>query len=280
MEIPAEQELIRTALAEDSAGRDVTTRATIPEDSRCRAVLRAKSEGVLSGIWPFRHAFELTGSEISGWSASPDGTHYAAGDTPARFEGRTRSVLSAERTALNLVQRLSGTATLTARFVDAVAGTGARICDTRKTTPLLRKLQKAAVLDGGGVNHRFDLSDGILIKDNHVAGAGGVAAAIEAVRTAAHHLLKIEVEVETLEQLEEALSAGPDAVLLDNMDLDTVREAVQRCKPAGIVVEASGDMTLERVREVAETGVDLISVGALTHSAPAANLSLSIEALD
>jgi nicotinate-nucleotide pyrophosphorylase (carboxylating) len=199
----------------------------------------------------------------------------------AAFEGDTRGTLSGERVALNFLQRLSGTATLTAQFVDAVGELPCRVCDTRKTTPLFRPLEREAVRHGGGANHRYNLASGVLIKENHIRAAGGVAAALHAVQGKAPHLVGIEIEVTTLDELREALGAGATAVLLDNMDLDTMREAVGLARELapGVLLEASGNVTVARVRAIAETGVDLVSVGALTHSAPAADVSLLIEAL-
>lgn len=275
-----DDELLRAALAEDIGPGDLTTSGTVPADSRCRAVLRAKAEGVLSGIMLFRRVFELLDADLSGWKAMRDGSRFKDGSEIASFSARTAPVLTGERTALNILQRLCGTATLTKAFADAISGTRARICDTRKTTPLWRKHEKAAVRHGGGANHRSALFDGILIKENHIAAAGSIAAAIHGARNVAHHLLQAEIEVETLAQLEEAIDSGARAVLLDNMPLDDMRAAAARCRGTGILLEASGNMTLDRVRSVAECGVDLISVGALTHSAPAADLSLRIEILD
>ncbi len=271
------QPLIRQALQEDIGHGDWTTEAIVPPGARCAVTLRAKQAGVLSGIEVFRGVFEHLGAIAGGWKAQSDGSAFAEGDVVASFKGHTAAVLSGERVALNFIQRLSGVATLTAHFAEAVADTHARICDTRKTTPLLRSLEKAAVVHGGGVNHRFALYDGILIKENHITAAGGLAEAVRRAREAAPHLTRVEVEVTTLEELETALDSGAEAVLLDNMDLETLREASNTAHAGGVLVEASGNITLERVRAVAETGVDLISVGALTHSAPAIDLSLLIQ---
>jgi nicotinate-nucleotide pyrophosphorylase (carboxylating) len=268
--------LIREALAEDVGQGDVTTDSTVDAGSRCRAVLTAKQDGVLSGISVYRVVFDVLDTGIAKWSSLGDGEAFAAGGAVASFEGNTRAVLTGERVALNFVQRLSGIATLTSKFVKAVNGTGARICDTRKTTPLLRRLEKDAVVHGGGTNHRFALFDGVLIKENHIVGAGGIAEAYRRAVQGTHHLMRVEVEVTNLEELDEALDAGADAILLDNMDLEQMREAVERTRGTKTILEASGNMTLERVRAVAETGVHVISVGALTHSAPAIDLSLKI----
>lgn len=270
------QPLISQALQEDIGPCDWTTEATVPPDARCAVTLRAKQAGVLSGIEVFRSVFEYLGAIAGAWRAQADGSAFAEGDVVASFKGHTAAVLSGERVALNFIQRLSGIATLTAHLAEAVGDTGARICDTRKTTPLLRSLEKAAVAHGGGSNHRFALYDGILIKENHITAAGGLAEAVRRARAAAPHLARVEVEVTTLTELETALESGAEAVLLDNMDLETLREASNTAHAAGLLVEASGNITLDRVRAVAETGVDLISVGALTHSAPAVDLSLLI----
>ncbi len=269
-------DLLERALAEDIGPGDLTTAATVPEDARCTAVLTAKADGVLSGIELFRAVFDRLEAGVCNWRGSANGTRIAVGDTVATFSGLTRAVLTGERVALNLTQRLSGVATLTARYCDAIAGTDAVIVDTRKTTPLLREWEKAAVRHGGGRNHRFALYDGVLIKDNHIVAAGGVRPAVEAARASAHHLVRIQVEAATPAQVDEAIAAGADAILLDNMAIGDLQEAVKRTSGAGVVLEASGDMSLDRVREVARTGVHLISVGALTHSAPALNLSLEI----
>jgi nicotinate-nucleotide pyrophosphorylase (carboxylating) len=218
-------------------------------------------------------AFRLVDPEVRQDWLKGEGDTLGRGEVVCRLEGRSRSILAAERVALNFLQRLSGIATLTRRFVEAASSHQAKITDTRKTTPLWRALEKAAVLAGGGANHRFGLYDAILIKDNHIAAAGGIAKAISLARQGASHLMKIEVEVTDLAGLEAALAAGADAVMLDNMDLEAMAEAVRRV--AGRVpLEASGGVNLTNVREIAATGVDYISVGALTHSAPAVDLSL------
>ncbi len=268
--------LVRDALMEDVGQGDVTTNATIDVDSRCRAILTAKQDGVLSGMQPFRAVFDVLEANVEEWSALADGSTFRAGDRVASFVGNTREILTGERVALNFVQRLSGVATLTAAYVKAVEGTGAKICDTRKTTPLMRRLQKQAVIHGGGTNHRYALFDGVLIKENHIVGAGGVAEAIRRAVQGTHHLMRIEVEVTNREELDEALAAGADAILLDNMSVDEMREAVEVAKERNVILEASGNVSLETVRAIAETGVHVISVGALTHSAPAVDLSLKI----
>ena len=268
--------IIAAALAEDVGHGDLTTAAVVPDDARCRARVVAKEDGVLSGMRVFRGVFEALGGDFD-WQTREDGQPFGAGDTLAEGEGATGVVLRGERVALNFLQRLSGVATITAAFVEAVEGTGCRICDTRKTTPLLRALEKQAVRHGGGYNHRFGLFDAILIKENHVIAAGGVKEAVTRARAAASHMIKIQVEVETLEEFEEALAAGPDSILLDNMGLEEMREAVSRLGSQRVVLEASGNMTMERVRQVAETGVHVISAGALTHSARSIDLSMLIE---
>jgi nicotinate-nucleotide pyrophosphorylase (carboxylating) len=269
--------LVRAALREDVGPADITTELTVPADARCRATLLAKQDGVLSGIRPFRRVFGELRADLEDWSGRDDGDALAAGQSAVTFTGNTRAVLTGERTALNFVQRLSGIATLARAFVRAVDGLDVRILDTRKTTPGLRRLEKQAVAHGGARNHRHALYDGVLIKDNHIVAAGGVTAAIEKARAGVHHLMKIEVEVKSLDELGEALNARADVILLDNMDLDTMRQAVARGKGRGVLFEASGGVRLETVRAIAETGVNFISAGALTHSAPALDLSLELE---
>ncbi len=268
--------VVRRALAED-LGRagDVTARACIPEGARMRAVFAARKAGVLAGIDCVRLAVLAMDPRASIELKLRDGDAFEAGAVLAEVEADARAFLAAERTALNLLGRLCGIATLTRAYVEAVAGTKARIADTRKTTPGLRALEKHAVLCGGGVNHRFGLDDAILIKDNHVAVCGGVGEAIRRARASVGHLMKVEVEVDGLDQLDEALAAGPDVIMLDNFTLPMLREAVART--AGrITLEASGGVNLETVRGIAETGVDVISVGALTHSAPALDVGLDV----
>jgi len=270
-------QLVEAALREDlGAAGDVTTDAIVDADDRCRVQLIAKQDGVLSGIDCFRAAMDLMHADVTDWTGKDDGDSFTNGDLVVSFGGRSSGVLQAERVALNFVQRLSGVATLTAAYV---AAAGACICDTRKTTPMMRSLEKRAVIHGGGRNHRFGLSDGVLIKDNHIAAAGGITSAVTRARDRVHHLLKIEVEVTTLVELDEALTAGVDAVLLDNMSIDEMCDAVARVKGHDVIVEASGNMDIARAAEAAAVGVDRVSVGALTHSAPAIDLSLAIDSV-
>src|SRR5271166_2670689 len=266
--------LVRQALIED-LGRsgDITTDAIAPLDCTARTVMAARQEGVIAGLDLAAIAFRLMDPAVRFKPVLVDGAHVAPGATVAIVEGPARGILSAERVSLNFVSRLSGIASATARLAAAVSHTKARIVCTRKTTPLMRSIEKYAVRAGGGANHRFGLDDAALIKDNHVAIAGGVAEAIRRVRAHVGHLVKIEVEVDTLAQLEEALGAGVDAVLLDNMPLDDLRRAVAMIGGRAIS-EASGRVTLETAPAIAATGVDLISVGWLTHSAPILDIGL------
>ena len=278
MERKSLKKLVRKALEEDVDRGDLTTRLIVPEDARCTVALVAKQDGRLSGIEVFRAVFRAADAEMDDWEAVADGHAFKNGDVVASFLGRTCGVLTGERTALNFVQHLSGVATLTAAYVSALDGQEARICDTRKTTPFLRTLEKEAVLHGGGINHRRTLHDGILVKDNHIEAAGGIAQAVAAAQQGTHHLMKIEVEVGTISEFQEALDTKADVIMLDNMTDDEMREAVALAKGTRVTLEASGNMTLDRVRGVAETGVHYISVGALTHSAPSVDLSLQIAA--
>jgi nicotinate-nucleotide pyrophosphorylase (carboxylating) len=266
--------VVRAALAED-LGRagDVTAQACIPEGARMRAAFVARQAGVVAGIDGVRLSLLAMDPEAALDLKLRDGDAFEPGAVLAVAEADARAFLAAERTALNLLGRLCGVATLTRTYVEAVAGTGARIADTRKTTPGLRALEKHAVHCGGGLNHRFGLDDAILIKDNHVAVCGGVGEAVRRARAAAGHLMKVEVEVDSLDQLEEALAERPDVVMLDNFTLPMLRQAVARA--AGqVTLEASGGVNLQTVRAIAETGVDVISVGALTHSAPQVDIGL------
>ena len=268
--------LLKFALAEDIGTGDVTTLACIEPDAMTTATLLAKDALVVAGMPFFVRAFQLVDARVTIQPVVAEGREVPAGTVIARLAGPTRSLLTGERTALNVLQRLCGTATLTRRWTAELAGTGTRVTDTRKTTPGMRLMQKYAVQVGGGSNHRFGLDSGVLIKDNHIAACGSVTAAIERCRARVPHLMKIEAEATTLALVDEAITAGADIILLDNMDLATMTEAVRRIRAAGrpLLAEASGGLTLERARAVALTGVDLVSVGGLTHSAPAADLSL------
>jgi nicotinate-nucleotide pyrophosphorylase (carboxylating) len=265
---------VESALAEDlGLAGDVTTTATVPTDMSACTAIAARASGLLSGLAVAQAVFAAVDASIAFTSLSQDGMRVEAGTRVAEITGTARSLLAAERTALNFLSRMSGIATLTRAYVDAVEGTGASIIDTRKTTPGLRAFEKYAVACGGGYNHRFGLFDAVLIKDNHVAAAGGVTKAVQAAKAHIGHMVKIEVEVDTLEQFDEALDAGADIVMLDNMDPATMREAVRRAG-GRVVLEASGGVSLQTVRAIAESGVDLISVGALTHSAPILDFGL------
>jgi nicotinate-nucleotide pyrophosphorylase (carboxylating) len=269
--------LVRTALLED-LGRagDITADAIVPADRHAALVLRTRKPGVVAGLDIARCAFQLVSPSIRLDTERPDGSAVAPGDVIATIEGPARSLLTGERTALNFLCHLSGVATATASLVAAATGTRARIVCTRKTTPGLRALEKYAVRAGGGSNHRFGLDDAVLIKDNHIALAGGVREAIARVRGAVGHMVKVEVEVEDLGQLGAALEAGVDAVLLDNMTPAMLREAVQAIG-GRVIAEASGRITVDTVQAVAAAGVDLISVGWITHSAPILDLGLDID---
>ena len=272
----AVEQLVRSAMLEDlDGGIDVTSVATVPASSRGQVDLVARGRGVLAGGGVAAAAFCLAGAAEVTFGAQ-DGARVEPGTPVLTASGPTRGLLLAERTALNLLCHLSGIATLTARWVEAVAGTGARVRDTRKTTPGLRVLEKYAVRCGGGVNHRMSLSDAALVKDNHVLAAGGVAEAFRRVREQFPGL-PVEVEVDTLEQLDEVLAAGADLVLLDNFDPDQLSEAVRRTRGRA-QLEASGGLTLEKARSVAQTGVDFLAVGALTHSAPILDIGADLRA--
>jgi nicotinate-nucleotide pyrophosphorylase (carboxylating) len=267
---------VRRALDED-LGRagDITTLATIPADATAEAVIATRKPGVVAGLPVAATSFRILDAAVRFEAAVRDGAALAPGDVVARISGPARSVLSAERVALNFLGRMSGIATLTAAYVAKVAHTRARIVCTRKTTPNLRAFEKYAVRCGGGANHRYGLDDAVLIKDNHIAVAGGIAPALRAAKAAVGHLVKIEIEVDTLDQLDEVIAEGADVVLLDNMGPDLLREAVRRV--AGrMATEASGGVNLDTVKAIAEAGVDMVSVGALTHSAPVLDFGLDI----
>lgn len=272
---PAVEALIALALEEDLGRGDVTSEAIFGAGEAMSGQIMAKEPLTVAGLAVAAAVFARVDRETRFLARVEDGRRVEPGGIVAVVEGRTRALLAAERTALNFLQRLSGVATLTRRFVDAVAGTRARICDTRKTTPGWRGLDKLAVAAGGGANHRADLASGVLIKDNHVIACGGVKQAVERARAHAPHSLRVEVEVTEVAQIDDALAAGAEVILLDNFDPPRVKEAV--AKIAGrAVVEVSGRVTLETVRAYAEAGPDLISVGALTHSARAVDLSLEL----
>jgi nicotinate-nucleotide pyrophosphorylase (carboxylating) len=265
--------IVRASLAEDLGRGDVTTDATVDEGATGTAVLVTRAPGVVAGLDAVEAVFRALDPDVEVERLAEDGDVLQSPEPVARVSGSLRAILTGERTALNLLGRLSGIATATRRYVDAVEGTGVAILDTRKTTPGLRALEKQAVAAGGGRNHRFGLDDGVLVKDNHLAATGSIRAAVERLRTVTD--LQIEVECDTLEQLQDALAAGADAILLDNMSLDELRRAVA-VTDGRARLEASGGVTLETVRAIAETGVDEISVGALTHSAPALDVSLEL----
>ncbi len=269
--------LVRSALEEDGAFNDITTIATVVTERRARASLTARQAGVVAGVPLVVESFRLLDPKVSIRIDAEDGTHVEAGDSVLFITGHARSILAAERVGLNFMQRLSGIASLTARYVEAVRGTKARILDTRKTTPGWRMLEKYAVRAGGGTNHRFDLASAVLIKDNHLAALqGDIALAVRRARETAPEGTRVEVECEGREQVEAAVRAGADIVMLDNMSPAEMRECVALVAGRA-TVEASGGVTLHSVREIAECGVDWISVGALTHSAPAMDLALDFE---
>jgi nicotinate-nucleotide pyrophosphorylase (carboxylating) len=270
-------DVVRRALAED-LGRagDLTTDAIVPASLEARAALVARESGRIAGLEAALHAFRLLDPSVRIEVRLGDGCDAAADATVARVEGRARSILTAERTALNVLGRLSGIATAARDMVARLEGLQTRVVGTRKTTPGLRVLEKYALRVGGAGSHRYGLDDAVLVKDNHVALAGGVGEAVRRARDGAGHLVKLEVEVDTLDQLDQALGAGVDAVLLDNMDLETLREAVRRCRGRALT-EASGGIRADNVRAVAATGVDLVSIGWLTHSAPALDVALDVE---
>ncbi|QVW33889.1 carboxylating nicotinate-nucleotide diphosphorylase [Geobacter sulfurreducens] len=269
--------IIDNALQEDIHTGDITTLSVVPEPRPSHARLIAKEPLVLAGIGVAARVFHRLDPAIRFDAHFPDGSRVKTGTLLAEMAGDSAMLLQGERVALNLLQRMCGIATLTARYVEAVAGTGARIVDTRKTMPGLRVLDKHAVRLGGGINHRTGLYDGVLIKENHIAAAGGITEAVRRARAYIPHTMKIEVETECLEEVAEALEAGADIIMLDNMDLDAMRRAVGLIAGRALV-EASGGVNLETVRGIAETGVDIISVGALTHSARAMDISMLLEA--
>lgn len=271
--------LIRQALVEDGAEADITTLSTVPADQQARGTILARQAGVIAGLYIAAETFRVFDPQVSVELLVQDGARVRAGQDLLHLNGRARSLLSAERVSLNFLGRLCGIATLTACCVSALEGSRARILDTRKTTPGLRALEKEAVRLGGGQNHRFGLNDGVLIKDNHIKAAGGIAQAVSMARRQAPHLLKIEIECETLAEVEQAVQAGADVILLDNMSIELMHSAVEFVRRADsrILLEASGNIGTDttKLAAVAATGVDFISLGALTHSAP--NFDLSLE---
>lgn len=272
-------DVIRMGIREDINYLDTTTDLMIPEEARTTARFLAKAEGVICGLDIALRVFALLDDTFSARVLVKEGDTVRPGDLLAELEGRTRFLLKGERTALNLLQHLSGVATATRRAVDIVAGTGASIADTRKTLPGLRAMQKYAVTVGGGRNHRFNLSDGAMLKDNHIDAAGGIPAAVSLIRGKLGHMVKLEVETRSLDEVRQALEAGADVIMLDNMDCVAMKQAVELCRSAGgrkPLLEASGGITDETLRAVAETGVDIISIGALTHSVGALDISMKI----
>ncbi|MCR9283359.1 putative nicotinate-nucleotide pyrophosphorylase [carboxylating] [Labrenzia sp. THAF191b] len=268
--------MVRNAIMEDLGGAgDVTTRAVLPETTRYRAELKARQAAVVSGMQVAALTFRLIDPTLKIETVVADGSACKAGDTLLKVEGLASSILAAERVALNFAGRLSGTATLTAAYGQALEGTGARITCTRKTTPGMKLVEKLAVLHGGGHNHRFSLSDAILIKDNHIAAAGGIRPVLEAVKRSAGHMVVVEIEIDGLGQLDEVLEAGgADVILFDNMSTQDMAEAVRRIDDGRMKTEASGNVRIDRLQEIAATGVDYISSGALTHSAGTVDFGL------
>ncbi len=271
--------IIRQALLEDLGhGNDVTSENIIPSDARATAVMHARSRGVIAGVGVAEQVFKMVDPTLETRRYVNSGEAVLKGKEILSIQGSAQSILAAERVALNFISHLSGVASATAQYVEAVKGSKARICCTRKTLPGLRSLQKYAVLAGGGANHRFGLDDAILIKDNHIAIAGGIGPALDNVQTHSGHMMKIEIEVDTLDQLKEVLThGGADVVMLDNMDVATLQKAVAMIDGA-LITEASGGVTLKNVAEIAATGVDYISIGALTHSVIALDVGLDINA--
>lgn len=265
-------EIIKNALLEDIPDEDITTNCTIDKYSNSTVDLIAKEEGVIAGTEVFKRVFEILGDVTVKFNVV-DGEKVLVGQVIAKIQGNTRKILSGERTALNLMQRMCGVATLTAEFVKRLQGTGSKLLDTRKTTPNLRILEKYSVKIGGGCNHRYNLSDGVLLKDNHISAAGGIKQAIEAARKNVSFVRKIEVEVESIDEVYEAIGAGADIIMLDNMDVECMKQAVKIINGRAIT-EASGNVDLNNIRDVALSGVDFISTGAVTHSYKILDLSM------
>ena len=274
---PEIEQLIKSALQEDIGAGDLTTLSTVPRELRGKGLFRAKRDGVAAGLFLLEKVFSVLDAQVKVRCLSRDGDQVKQGTVVAEVEGPVRALLMGERTALNFLQRLSGTATLTRRYVDAVKEFPCKIIDTRKTTPGLRTLEKYAVRMGGGINHRIGLYDAALIKDNHIVAAGSIAKAVEAVRRHAPFMARVEVECVDLKQVQEAIDAKADVIMLDNMGTKQMAEAVRLVNKRAWI-EASGGITLERIREIAEAGVDFISIGALTHSAPAVDFNMKIVA--
>lgn len=274
--------LIDAGLVEDVGPGDFTTLWTVPADRQAEGRIVAKASGVVAGSEIAVEVFRRVDPSLRATVDAADGTAVEPGDLAMTIRGSARSILTGERLALNFMQRLSGVATVTRRYVRAVEGTGARVIDTRKTTPGMRALEKAAVVAGGGANHRFGLHDMVMIKDNHIAAAGGITAAVEAVRRQNDRALRVEVETTNLDEVREALAIGADRIMFDNMSVELMREAVALVRAADPrpETEASGGITLDTIRGYAETGVDFVSVGALTHSAPSLDLSLQLSAAE
>ncbi len=267
--------IIEQALLEDIGTGDITSESIVPYDLKAKGIIKTSEEGVVAGLDIAYLIFKKLDSEIIFQEKIKDGTKVTRGKVLAEISGYARTILKGERVALNFLQRMSGIATITSKFCQQVKDFPVRIFDTRKTTPGLRILEKYAVRMGGGHNHRFGLYDAVLIKDNHIVVAGGIKSAVNSVRKQISHTVKIEVEAENLSQLQEALKVQVDTIMLDNMDLETMKEAVKMVKGEALI-EASGGITLEKVREIARTGVDLISVGALTHSVKSLDISMEI----
>jgi nicotinate-nucleotide pyrophosphorylase (carboxylating) len=270
------REILERAFHEDMPMGDITTDCTVPEHSVSKAVLIAKQEGVIAGIDVCIEAFKMLDPKVKLRVIAKDGDFVEKGSQLLIVEGKSRALLKAERTALNLLQRLSGIASTTRKYVEKIIGYNAKVVDTRKTTPGLRALEKYAVRVGGGTNHRFSLSDGVLIKDNHIKAAGGIEQAVKAAKDSIPHTVKIEVETQTLDQVEEAIRAGADIIMLDNMSPSLMEQAVKIIDGKALI-EASGNVTLDNIQEVAASGVDIISVGAITHSIKAMDISMKFE---
>lgn len=268
-------EKIKGWLAEDMPYGDATSDPLFPDSHHCNGTFVAKEDGCIAGLLVAERVFRVLSDHVTMTILVEEGCRVTKGTIIAKISGRTRDILKGERLALNLIQRISGIATMTRKYADRLEGTQARIVDTRKTTPGLRELEKYGVRMGGGYNHRFNLSDAVMLKDNHIEAAGGITNAVTQVRATLSHMTKIEVEVEDLFQFEEAMAAGAEVILLDNMDTETMAKAVAM-KRGNIILEASGNITLERVAEIAATGVDIISSGALTHSVKSLDISLDL----